>query len=513
MRGNPFYFGGFTGGLNTRDSAYDVEQNQARDLSNMLGTNTGAMRKREGNVTFATPASPLQSIFPFENGATPYLVAQGYSAGAGSAWYRIAADGSVTTITGTSTPTANLPWSAVQAPSTLAGQGPLYLANGVDPPQTWTGSGNLAAWTANATSNLPNGKYMVYTNDRVWVAGMSSYTPFGASAVADPGSTLAFSGIANPRDFPAINVATFDANDGDQITGLGTYGPYLLVFKRRKVFLVFDLDTGAHRRISDGTGCIAPRSIVETPQGTMFLALDRGVYRTKGDGVELMSDIIRPSLDAIPSALRANACAAFHNNHYYLSTSETSTSVSDVTYDFDLNLQSWWKHSFAATQFAVWRASTSQDLYSAPLASRVDKLMVPGVFTDNGSNYTAYWTGAWQSPAYFRRRIIQTPDYKKRIREVRLQGKGKFSLSVARDFAGSPTLAKTFDFTGTPTTFGGSGLYGGDYLYGDTPTITQGRAPTLGVANSFSLQWASDASNSGSWELENYILLLQERKD
>lgn len=506
MRPNPFYSQGFQGGLNTRDASYDVEQNQARDLLNVLGTTHGAVRKREGNTTLATTASALLSLLPVEVTATKYLIGQG-----GTAFYKIDAAGTVTTITGTTTPTAGARWSHIQAQA-ITGQGPVYLSNGVDTPQQWTGSGNLADWTA-VSGNLPNGKYLKTMNNRTWVAGMAAYTPSGGSAVADPGSTLVFSAIGDSRTWPAQNVVQFDPNDGDFITGLASVGPYLLVFKRRKVFVVYDLDTGANRRLTDNTGCVAPRSIVETPQGTFFLSLDRGVYTTDGAHLTLVSDVIRPTIDAILPAQRASAAGAFHNNHYYLSVSLVNTSAPDTTLDFDTTLGSWWKHSFAANQFAVWTPSTKQQLYAAPPASRVDNCLVAGTFTDNGAGFQAYWTGAWMSPSYFRRRIIQTPDYKKRLRGVRFDGSGVLNLSLAKDFSGSPTFVKAFDFTGTQTVYGGVDTYGGGGTFGDPQGTQQGRAFSMGTARTFSLQWGSEATSTAGWEVENFIMLMADRSD
>lgn len=502
MRGNPFYTGDFSGGLNTRDGVYELEPNQARDLLNVLGTTHGSVRKREGSTLLATTASALGSLFAVEATSTKYLIGQG-----GTAFYRIDVAGTVSTITGSTTPTAGNPWAMVQA-ATSGGQGPVYMMNGVDTPQQWTGSGNVANWTA-ASGTLPNGRYMAFIGNRVFVAGMSSYT-----TVTDPGSTLVFSDIGDPRSWPVQNVVQFEPNDGDQITGLGTVGPYLLVFKRRKVFVVYDLDSGANRRLSNNTGCIAPRSIVETPKGTAFLSLDRGVYITKGSDLQLISDIIAPTLDSISPAQRANAAGAFHNDHYYLSVGISSSSQNDTTLDFDFTLSSWWKHSFAASQFAVWRASNSQQIYSAAAgAARVDNLLVANTYSDNGSGYQAYWTGPWQSPAYFRRRIIQTPDHRKRLRQVRFDASGKLSLYLARDFAASSSFVKSFDFTGSPTTFGGGDSFGGGGKYGDLVSVAQGRVYSLGFARAYSLQWLSDATSTSPWELENYLLLMEERTD
>jgi hypothetical protein len=501
MRPQTFFGQGFAGGLNTREAAYQIEQNQARDLLNVLGTSHGAVRKREGSVTLATTAAPFLSLLPVEVTATRYLIGQG-----GTAFHKIDEAGAVTTITGATVPTTGERWAHIQA-QPITGQGPVYMCNGVDTPQQWTGSGNLADWTA-AAGTLPNGRYMKTINNRTWVAGMTSYT-----TVSDPGSALVFSEIGDPRTWPAQNIVLFDPNDGDKITGLGTVGPYLLVFKRRKVFVVYDLDTGANRRISDNTGCCAPRSIVETPGGTYFLSLDRGVFTTNGSTVTLVSDVIRDTVASILPARREFSAGAFHENHYYLSVSRTNAFGPDTTLDFDTTLNSWWMHSFAANQFAVWSPTREQGLYAAPPALRVDRCLQPAVFADNGAGYQAYWTGAWMSPSYFRRRIIQTPEYRKRLRGIRFDGSGALNLSVGRDFSGSPTFVKAFDFRGTPTTFGGGDTYGGAGFYGDAPTTQQGRAFSMGTARAFSLQWGSDAMSTAGWQVETFTLLMADRSD
>jgi hypothetical protein len=95
----------------------------------------GAVRKRDGLVTFSSPPAALSSLAAIEVPAR-WLIGQG-----GVAFYKIDAGGTATAITGVSAPTVG-GWALVQAPA-ITGQGPVYLANGVDTPQQWTGSG---AW-------------------------------------------------------------------------------------------------------------------------------------------------------------------------------------------------------------------------------------------------------------------------------------------------------------------------------------------------------------------------------
>jgi hypothetical protein len=59
----------------------------------------------------------------------------------------VSTGGVATDITGAATLTSNLRWEFVEAPAS-GGQGPLYGVNGIDTPKQWTGTGNIADWTA-----------------------------------------------------------------------------------------------------------------------------------------------------------------------------------------------------------------------------------------------------------------------------------------------------------------------------------------------------------------------------
>ena len=136
----PLPFTDFHGGLNTRDQPYLLTQDQARDLNNLQGTAAGALVKRNGFQTLATPAVTFTSLFALESTSPTVLVGAG-----GTAIYSVTAGGTVTSI-GTGF-TSNKRWECVSGPVS-GGQGPLFMMNGTDTPQYWTGSGSVANWTA-----------------------------------------------------------------------------------------------------------------------------------------------------------------------------------------------------------------------------------------------------------------------------------------------------------------------------------------------------------------------------
>lgn len=145
MRGIPFLYSGFVGGLNTIDSPFTLEDTESRDCLNVVATTRGAIRKRYGSTQFVVspPAVEITSVAPVTISGTKFLVAVG-----GTSVYSISASGTIANITGGATVTAGSRWSIVQAPvGTGETGGPVYLSNGIDPPLYWAGSGNVAAWT------------------------------------------------------------------------------------------------------------------------------------------------------------------------------------------------------------------------------------------------------------------------------------------------------------------------------------------------------------------------------
>lgn len=484
MRGTPVRYTDFHGGVNTKASAYLVGSNECRDCRNVVSTTRGSVKKRNGNNTFcssftSSPAN-LFSLQGIEVGAT-VLFATGITK-----FYSISTGGVSSDITGGTAITTNLRWETIEAP-TSGGQGPVYTTNGTDIPKYWTGAGNTADWTA-SSGTVPVAKYMVYFKNRVFMAGVSA-TP----------NRLFASGIGDPRDWSTTNGYTvdLDPSDGDTITGLGTIGPYLLVFKRNKIFRVYDLDTGANTVISTSIGAASHRSIVETPLGTFFLTNDKGVYLYNGSKMEQISANITPTVDSIIAAQREFAAGGFYNNHYYLSICTTGT-TNNLTLDYDAQLNSWWFHTNTVNQFCLWKAGTQYELYAAQAgAGIVDKSYVATVLQDNGANYAWYWYGPWLT--------MEQPYRNKRFRQIYVDGAGVVDASLSKDFAtGSGTLlgSDIFSFTAGGTTFGGTGTFGGSGLFGDVPSQSNRRLYTQGVAKAFSFQIGATSAQSG--EMDSY---------
>lgn len=498
MRGQAVRFIDFTGGLNTKAAPYLVAENECRDSLNIVSTVRGSIKKRFGNLTFTSSftGSPsfITSLFGLNTGSTS-LIAAG-----GTKLYSISTGGTVTDITGAASLTTGLRWAFTSAPAS-GGQGPLYGINGTDTPKQWTGSGNIADWTASVGS-VPNGTIMCYYKNRVWIAGVPGFP-----------SRLFFSDLGDPRSWTATNTVDFDPTDGQTITGLATAGPYLLVFKQSKTFSVYDLNTGANRPVSQSVGCVASRTVCESPIGTFFLSADQGVFVSNGSTLKNVSDKIKPTLQSLSTAVVANSCGAFFNDHYYLSV-PTSGSRNNITLDYDTTTDSWWKHSNTASQFALWRPSSASavELYAAQdIASPiVDKCYVAQTFQDNGAAMTYSFTGPWLS--------YKAPYLRKRMRQIHIDGRGTWDLCLAVDFLDTEQVIASNIFSGsgsTGSTFGGTGTFGGDGAFGDIAGQTEHHEysagfPVNNVSRSFSVEFQGTSSTDA--EIDAYTTMITLRK-
>ena len=505
MRGNPLRFTNFTGGVNTNDAPYLVAENECRDCRNVISSARGSVKKRPGCTTFCSTftgaPTAINSLFGMQT--TTALVAVG-----STKMYSINSVGTSTDITGAATITTGLPWSILEAPISAGPEGPLYAMNGTDTPLQWSGAGNVAPWITAGATAIPNGKYMVLLKNRIFVAGVAS----------NP-SRLYSSDSGNPRGWETAGTGgawtnDFDPGDGGIITGLGTIGPYLLVFKERKTFLVYDTETSnGSRRLSGNYGCISNKSIVESPGGTFFLTLDSGIALYDGTSIKLISQRIDATLYNIPAVRLADAAGVFLNDHYYLSIAIAGGTTNALTVDYDTRINSWWLHSNSGQAWTVWRSTNAAEIYFARSgAGAVDKAYVTGITQDNSANFTAYWTGPWQTAeSYYRHRGWAQPYVKKRLRQIHVDGTGIIDAYIGTDFSASTTqwALDIFGYSSVSTLFGGANNLGGIGAFGDSGSQAQRRLYSFGVGRAFSFEIRQ--TNSQVMEMDAYTMYMNPR--
>lgn len=415
MRGKLEYsWDDFSGGLRNNLSpgglvAGLVKPNELTRLNDMtFDRESRMMRRRNGHHNQLTYGPTFTSMFGARGltaGAASQLI---LADGAAGSVYSFTVGGGLTAAI-LSGLTAGRQYEFAQGPVS-GGQGPLYMVNGGENRQ-YTGAAG-AAWTASA-GTLPLGYYILWHGNRMWVARMDTYAP-----TVDPKSTLTWSGLADPRDWASGGNVMFDPNDGDRITGIGKIGPYLLVFKTTKTWLVYDLDTGANRQLSGEVGAISHRAIVETRKGTYFLTRDRGLAVCDGSTIKFVEDKINiiDDLDVTLAGTNYTSWMTQLGDRLYMQFVLAGGSFSPL-YEYVIEGDSWWPTSRQMYQSVIWDGNGKPEMWGVdPLTKILTRLFVRA-----GADQRDY--NNLDINAYFRTSLTDLrSDRRKRMRAVTLQG-------------------------------------------------------------------------------------------
>ena len=162
-------------------------------------------------------------------------------------------------------------------------------------------------------------------------------------------SRVHYCALDNPEDWTTSGDAGFvdiGLDDGEQVTGLASVGPHLMVFKQNSTWVIKNGTPATFQvqRVSAAIGCVAPKSIVECEQFALFLS-NNGVYAANQGGVALMSYNIQPDFDSMSNATKALASAGRLRTQYWLSVDTDSNSLNDTAYVLDYVYGIWGKYS------------------------------------------------------------------------------------------------------------------------------------------------------------------------
>lgn len=146
----------------------------------------------------------------------------------------------------------------------------------------------------------PHAPYGVAHKNRFWMA---------------KGSRLYFSDLLNVESWPVLNFIDIMPNDGDIITGMITFGDYLVIAKGHSVWMLIGetINTFRVRRIHSDRGCYAPRSLCIVNQMLCFVS-DDGIYFSDFTQPVLISERIRKTWDGL-NKRRLNLIASWFFDH------------------------------------------------------------------------------------------------------------------------------------------------------------------------------------------------------
>ncbi len=217
-------------------------------------------------------------------------------------------------------------------------KGNVYVTSGTAVIQKITDptSGDMSDISGN--SNYP--QYITLHRNRLWVAGGNMTE-----------GQVECSYLSDDTDWASGNGEVFNLglNDGDPIKQLISLGDDLIIYKNDSIRRITgdSADNWFVREWHKDIGCVASKSVTNTPYGHLFLASDNKIYLFNGQQFRPVSQNIQPWLDNISSGMRDNVAGIWFGNYYYLAISKTGSSYNDVILLLDLrtlgeNSPSWW---------------------------------------------------------------------------------------------------------------------------------------------------------------------------
>lgn len=502
MSYTPVPFGPFSGGLNLRDSPGEVGGSEAIDCLNVLFSERGAVKQRDGyaQLTSSELTNQPDSVFAFTTsaGTKRLLVGNGN---------RIdALDTAGASQANSTAPTTSPHYFARFGGPTAES---VYFGNGTDQVRKFTADvfsspAGLAGQTGRFVAITP-------TSNRLVVARES-----GTTGGNNP-SSVNFSDAGAPETFTSTSWIDLDPGDGEAITGVCVWGTYTFIFKESKFWVHYGesvdstgLPVFQVRKIDTGAGLVASRALVVGLDGVYFMGRD-GVYRTRGDAPEKLSDKIEPfflggaSIYYKSSTLNHGsitaAAGAWHDNRLWLSVPTGSSSTNDRTLVFDPQ-HGWWSlldiPAAALTRFRV--GNQAELVFAAPAGSNyiyrhasaysADAMSTTGT---GGSAITARWRSGW---------VDFGSDSVKTIRESKVWGTGGLGLKVYFDFRDLAPTTTTVALSASVDTWGdgtGTDTWGSgastDDLWGPTGTLTVALVRYATRGTTFSTEFVNSTLN------------------
>ena len=444
MTYTPAPFDTFGLGLNLRDKADAVQSGEAIDALNVVFTERGAVRQRDGYTAFTDSAltNPVASLHAhYRAGASAQLLA-----GCGTRLEALATDG---TVVASATGLTDGTWDFVRfgtpnSEVSYAGQGNQTL-------RSWDGS----IWAAVASTPQAGALAVMAESNRI-VAGRFNTTtggPTGGAGTSSP-SHVYFSDAGSATAWTTNNFVQLTPGDGEKVQGIIAWREFVFVFKETKFFVFYGESVASdgtpifdYRTVDTGVGLASPRALAANETGVYFL--DRtGVYLTTGGEPALLSSPIDPIFKGGSSDYYlggeldqpdiTNCAMTAHDNHIYLAfTSEASVNNRTLVYHTSYDWWSLW--DVPASCLCSFKVSAAPELFFGYASGSNDVGRHNSTYTnDDGTAITSRWRSGWFD--------YGQPE-QKTIRESKLWGAGKVYMAVAQDFVTGLGNLDLLDFT------------------------------------------------------------------
>ncbi|MGB9886897.1 MAG: DUF2341 domain-containing protein [Moorellales bacterium] len=246
------------------------------------------------------------------------------------------------------------------------------IVNGLDAPRKYDGE-----VLSLIGGNPPHASQIAVHKNRWWLA---------------KGSRLYFSDLLDIDSWPVLNFIDINPNDGDFITGIRSYGDYLVIAKQHSMWLLTGegINTFAVRRIHAGKGAYAARSLIIANEMVSFVMAD-GIYFSDLSQAVMMSERERQRWNNLNTRRIDMAASWFSRHKLYVAVPDGSATRNNTVIVFDTLRQAFvgvfnWK----ASCWCEWREGGKiVTLFGSSENGQVYE--IDGPYNDGGTAFIAKW--------------------------------------------------------------------------------------------------------------------------
>lgn len=340
----------------------------------------------------------------------------------------------------------------------------------------------------------------VMGDNRLMAAGFATTTggPGGSVSgedyvyVSEPGNPLAWSGFAYAQLRPG---------DGEQIMAACSWRDLTFVFKESAFFVFGMPSTNSEGRpylnrktIDTGIGCAAPHAVAVAADGVYFYGQD-GIYRTRGEEPQLISDAISPvfvgglsaycQIPQLDSDFRWNTRLQVVREKLYVAYTGEGSARNTHMAVLDLRLGTWTFYDMKAD--AMCRLPDDELGFGGSLGHQLWR-HARTVLGDNGASMATRWRSGWHDygiPAV------------KTLAELKLWGAGQVGVKIGRDYRFDAEVTKAVDFDPAGETM--------STLAAVHPDVVRSAAMR---GDTFSIEFEQTVADGDAWSVHKVVPLL-----
>jgi len=220
----------------------------------------------------------------------------------------------------------------------------VYILNGTESVHSYDGT----TVTDLGNTTYPNGKYATFWKNYLFICGG------GVLNGTTYKNRVWFSDLGDPDTFTtATNYFDVGKSDGQDITGIASLGEFLVIFKRKSIYIMSGSNPDAWKlsesvnnlsQIANGIGCVSAKSIVQVGNDLWFMSDDgiRSIRRNEEGSIPLMglvSGNVNGTIDDINWTYASKIAGIYFDNKVYMAIPTGTSTTNDTVLVANIRVQ------------------------------------------------------------------------------------------------------------------------------------------------------------------------------